>query len=138
MSNAIASQGFTLQVGVPAGASPTSWTAISEIVNGSLFDGKAAEIDVTHLQSVAKEIRQGLQDFGQVSIDVNYIPSDAGQNILRMAKASQGIQSFRATFSNGTIANFQGYVLSAPISLGVDSKVDSSFDIRVSGGVSFA
>lgn len=138
MSNAIASQGFTFGVGVPAGVSPSSYTLVGEIISASMFDGKAAEIDVTHLQSSAKEFRMGLQDWGQISLNVNYLPNDAGQNILRMAKASQGLQSFKVTFSNGTIAQFQGYVMSAPVNLGVDSKVDGSFDIRISGNVAFA
>lgn len=138
MANALASQGFKLQVGVPAGVSPTSFTDVSEIVNARLFDGKGAIIDVTHLQSPAKEKRVGLQDFGGCSIDVNYLPSDAGQNIMRMARASAGLQTFKATFSNGTIAIFTGYVMSSPINLGVDSKVDASFDIEVSGAPSFA
>lgn len=138
MANAIGSQGFKLEVGTPAGNSPTAFVEVKEITSAQLFDGKAAEIDVSHLQSVAKEKRQGLQDFGSATIDCNYLPADTGQNILRMAKASQGIQTFKATFSNGTIAIFQAFVLSSPISLGVDSKVDTTFDLSVSGNVAFA
>jgi hypothetical protein len=138
MSNAIASQGFSLSIGVPGGISPTTWQAIGEITNFSAFDGKASEIDVTHLQSAAKEILMGLQDFGQFSIDVNHLSGDAGQQQLRAAKTAQTIQSFRAQWRNGEICNFLGYVLSAPVTGGVDAKVDGSFDIRISGLPSFA
>lgn len=137
MSGAIETQGFKLEIGA-LGDSPASMTEIKEITNFSLFDGQAAEIDVTHLQSTAKEFIMGLQDFGSGSIDVNYLPDDPGQVEARAAKASRDIKSFKATFSDGNTAAFNGYILSAPVSGGVDAKVDSSFAIRISGDVVFA
>ncbi len=135
MSSAIQTQGFTF--GIMRTASPGEYTAIGEITSFSGFDGKAAEIDVTHLLSTAKEFLMGLQDFGNFNIDVNYLPSDGGQVLLRAAKTSRDIQSFQATFSDGSKATFQGYVLASPVKGGVDAKVDSSFDIRITGAVSF-
>ena len=134
MANAIETQGFTFKIGA-SGDSPASMTTISEIVSFQFFDGQAAEIDVTHLGSTAKEFLMGLQDFGNASIEVNFLPDDPGQVEARAAKASRVIKDFIATFSDGTTATFSGFVLSAPISGGVDSKVDSSFAIRISGNV---
>lgn len=136
MSSAIQTQGFTF--GIQRTASPGEYTSIGEITSFSGFDGKAAEIDVTHLQSTAKEFLMGLQDFGQFNIEVNFIKSDPGQLLLRAAKTARDIQSFLATFSDGTTATFQGYVLSNPVKGGVDAKVDGSFDIRITGAVTFA
>jgi hypothetical protein len=136
MANAIETQGFTLEIGNLD--SPLTYTAVSEITNFTLFDGQGAEIDVTHLQSTAKEFLMGLQDFGTAQFDCNYLPSDAGQTAMRAAKASRVIQDFRATFSDNTQATFQGFVLSNPITGGVDSKVDGSFAVRISGSVTFA
>ena len=137
MSSAIKTQGFTLKIG-DSGDSPGQLVAIGEIVNFQGFDGQAAEIDVTHLQSTAKEFLMGLQDFGQFQIDVNYLPADAGQVEARAAKASATVKQFLATFSDASTATFSGYVLSNPVSGGVDAKVDSSFVIRITGSVTFA
>lgn len=137
MSNAIQTQGFTLEIG-DDGDSPAALTEISEITNFSGFDGQAAEIDTTHLQSTAKEFLMGLQDFGQFQIDVNYLPNDTGQSEARAAKAARTLKTFLATFSDGSTASFDGYVLSNPVSGGVDAKVDSSFVIRITGSVTFA
>lgn len=136
MSDAIVSQGFTLSIG-DVGESPGVLTGISEIVNFSGFDGQAAEIDTTHLESTAKEVLMGLQDFGSFQVDVNHLSADAGQTEARAAKASGGIKTFHAIFSNGETASWDGYVLSNPRSGGVDAKVDASFVIRISGSVTF-
>lgn len=135
MSDAIESQGYKLEIG--NGDSPLTFTEIKEIVNYQAFDGAANEIDVTHLQSLAKEFRMGLQDFGSVQIDVNMLPDDEGQELLRTAKASRQIQDFRMTRSDGSKAAFQGYVTTASESGGVDAKIDGSFNIRISGNVTF-
>src|SRR3954466_4489659 len=136
MSDAIETQGFTFEIAADDG-SPITYTAVGEVVSFNGFDGKAAEIDVTHLQSTAKEFLMGLQDFGSFSIEVSYLPADAGQVAMRAAKASRDRQIFRCTFSDSSTAVFNGYVLSNPVSGGVDAKVNGSFDIRITGSVTF-
>lgn len=136
MANAIETQGFMLEIGNED--SPLTYTEVSEITNFTMFDGQGAEIDTTHLKSTAKEFLMGLQDFGTASFDCNHLPSDTGQGKMRTAKGSREIQDFRATFSDTSTAMFQGFVLSNPITGGVDAKVDGSFAVRISGDVTFA
>jgi hypothetical protein len=136
MSGALKTQGFELEIGT--GASPAAFVEIGEITSFQGLDGQAAEIDVTHLKSTAKEFLMGLQDFGSFNIDVNYLPEDPGQMRLRAVKATGDIENFRATLSDGTEFTFTGFVLSNPISGGVDAKVDGSFSLRISGDVVFA
>jgi hypothetical protein len=137
MANAIETQGFIFEVADPT-SSPLSYVAVGEVTSFTGFDGAAAEIDVTHLQSTAKEFLMGLQDFGSFSIECNYLQGDAGQDDLRAAKASRDVQAFRVTFSDASTATFQGYVLSASVAGGVDAKVDGSFTIRITGDVTFS
>lgn len=135
-STAIETQGFKFEIG--EGTSPITYTEVKEVVSFSGFDGQAAEIDVTHLQSAAKEFLMGLQDFGTFQIDVNHLPDDAGQVEMRVAKGDRDIRTFRVTFSDANTAVFRGFVLSNSISGGVDDKVNGSFSIRISGDVTFA
>jgi|SRR3990172_2298203 len=137
MSSALETQGFTLGISA-SGTSPITYTNILEITSFSGFDGAAAEIDVTHLSSTAKEFIMGLQDFGQFTIETSYLPADTGQDLLRTAKGNRDLHYFKATFSDASTATFTGYVLSAPVSGGVDAKVDGSFVIRISGDVTFS
>lgn len=136
MADAIETQGFKFEIG--NGNSPLTYTEVKEIVSFTLFDGAASEIDVTHLQSTAKEFLIGLQDFGSGSLECNHLPDDLGQVAMRAAKASREIQDFRITFSDSSTATCRGFVMSNPLSGGVDAKVDGSFSIRFSGDVTFA
>jgi hypothetical protein len=136
-SNAIETQGTVLAINTGTTASPI-WTAIREVVSFSGFDGSAAEIDVTSLESTAKEIRMGLQDFGSFTVECNYLPADTGQSAARAAKASRALKMFRLTFSNSSTASFSAFVMSSGINGGVDAKVDTSFTLRISGSVTFA
>lgn len=137
MSDAIQSQGFTLEIG-EVGESPAELTEIKEIIDFQLFDGQANEIDITNLQSTAKERFMGLQDFGSGSFSLNFLSADPGQVEARAAKAARTKKTFLATFSNGYTAAWDGYVQSAPISGGVDAKVDHSISVLVDGDVTFA
>ncbi len=134
MSDALPTQGFKLEVG-DVGDSPAALTEISEITNFSGFDGQAAIIDVTHLQSTAKEKLQGLQDNGGFSLDVNHLPSDAGQKECRAAKAAGGKKLFLLTYSDTSTVQFEAFVMSNPQSGGVDSKVDGSFALEITGAL---
>ncbi len=136
MSDAIETQGFFLRIG--NGDSPLTYTEVKEVKTFSGFDGAAAEIDITHLQSTAKEFLMGLQDFGNFNVDANYLATDPGQILVRDAKDSRVIQDFEAEFSDASTATFQAFVLSAPLSGSVDAAVDTSFSLRISGDVTFA
>lgn len=137
MSNAIETQGFKLEIAADPAASPLVYTEIKEIKNFSAFDGQSAEIPVTHLQSVAKEFRMGLQDFGNYQVDINHLSADPGQILARAAKASRVLQQFKATYSDASYDTFTAFVVSAPKSGGVDAVVEGSFALRISGNVTF-
>lgn len=135
MSDALESQGFKLEIETNS-VGPVL-TEVKEIVSFTGLDGQASEIDVTHMQSAAKEFRMGLQDFGTFQLETNYLPEDPGQVAMRAAKASRLLKNFTATLSDGSTIEFSGFVLAAPVSGGVDSKIDGSFTIRISGDVTF-
>ncbi len=136
MSDAIESQGFKLEMG--AEDSPFGYNEVKEVKSFTGFDGKAAEIDVTHLQSTAKEFLMGLQDFGGFNVDCNYLADDTGQSAMRSAKADRSLHTFKLTFADASTAIFQGYVLSNSMKGGVDASVEGSFQIRITGPVNFS
>jgi predicted secreted protein len=138
-SVAIAAQGFDIAIQTAVGP-PAVYQSIEEVTAFNGFDGQAAEIDKTNLKSTAKEWLMGLQDFGNFNIDVSYVKdaSAPGQAALRAAKASRALKTFKVTFSDASTATFKAYVMNAPVSGSVDSKVDSSFTLRISGDVTFA
>jgi len=85
-------------------------TQIANVTGIKGFDGQASEIDTTHLLSSAKEFQLGLQDFGNVTVDVLLINADAGQIGLRKLKASATAAPFTITLADGTVATFMAFV----------------------------
>ena len=54
-----------------ATATPVALTEIGEVTDGNREDPGSSEIDVTHLQSTAKEYLIGLEDFGTYTFNDN-------------------------------------------------------------------
>jgi predicted secreted protein len=131
-SSAIPAQGTTLGIG---SGSPVTYQTIPEINSFSGPGGSAQVIDVTDLSSTAKEKRMGLQDNGQLTFEMNFIPDNTVHAALRTAKASGAITPFKLTFSDGSYWTFNGFVTAVPISGGVDGVVKGSCTIEISGSI---
>ncbi len=98
-----------------------------------LGGGSASVIDVTDLDSDAKEKMVGLADEGQVNLTLNYIPSDPGQIALEEARLSGELSEFVITMRSGTTYSFSAAVLSFEKSGGVDAVITGSVTLEVSG-----
>ena len=134
-SSALDSQGMLIQYGTAA--SPIVWSTITEVSEISGPGGQAAEIDVTDLSSSAKEFRMGLQDEGQITLSVNYIPQNTVHEQLRTNRAAQTLTNFQIIFTDSpeTIWRFTAYVLGLEISNSVDDVTKGSITLRVSGSI---
>jgi hypothetical protein len=117
---------------------PVALSAIAEVKTFSGFDGQASEIDVTHLQSTAKEFRLGLVDEGGFSFEMNQINTDAGQTALRASRDAGTIKQYVLTFPNAETATFSAFAKGVPTAGGVDGIVTSSVSLRISGSVVWA
>jgi hypothetical protein len=132
--NALPSQGLELKIG---SGSPIAYTAIKEVVSFSGPGGAGQVIDVTDLSSSAIEKIMGLPDEGQLSFEINYIPTDTQHIALRTARANQTLTPFNLVFpdtGNMTWA-FSGFVTNFSISGGVNAAVKASVTIDISGAV---
>lgn len=136
-SNALPSQGMKLQIGT---GSPVSYSDIPEIRSFNGPGGSAAVIDTTDLASTAKEKRMGLQDEGQLSFEINFIPTNVQHVALRAAKASGAVTPFKLIFtdSENTEWSFNAFVLSVPIGGGVDNVVVGTVTLEITGSISEA
>jgi hypothetical protein len=119
-------------------ATPVSYTPIKNIKSFNGFDGKATIIDVTNLDSTAKEKRPGLQDSGKFMFDLHVDYDDAGQAAARTAMGAGAQKNFKLTYPNGKVASFSGYVMSMPSQGGVDAVVAGSAEIEISGSIVIA
>ncbi|MEQ8251577.1 MAG: phage tail tube protein [Oceanibaculum nanhaiense] len=116
---------------------PDTWIKLVGIVGIDGPSGSGQEIDVSDLDSVAREFLQGLPDEGNVTLDMNYIPGTASQEFLRTARAERSKQVFRIGFNTDPEEGqeFEGYVVEFSHSAAVDSALKASVTIRITGAV---
>jgi hypothetical protein len=131
------STGFT-GMGSAAVATPLAWLEIGEVTDWDGPGGSATMYETTHLRSEAKEKKIGLMDEGQLTLSINWEPSDTGQQAARDARAARTEKSFRLTYTDNSTATFNGYVMGMSSSGGVDNKVSGSITIEISGPVEYA
>lgn len=121
---AISSQGTTLTI---------DGVTIAQIISYSGLDGASSEIDVTTLDSTAKEYLVGLEDFGNFSFEIISDPTDAGQEDLRDAKSAGTTDTYVLTLSSGKYVTFSASVQSIAYSGSVDDADRASVTLRVTG-----
>ena len=113
---------------------------IAEISNITAPVPTADTMDVTTHDSVGgyKEFLVGLKDGGELTLEGNFYPGDAGQiGLVDDFNASQ-LRSYTLTFpaAMGSTMTFDGYVIRAPeIAAPVDGPVSFKATIKVSGAV---
>jgi len=123
----------------PASFTITGYLRVGEMNNFEGPGGEAGEVDVTNMDSTAREFRAALVDNGEVSFDVNFLRGDAGQKAFRAAQASGELQSFILMLSDATATQtawsctFEGFAKNMRPTGEADGKVTASASIRVSG-----
>jgi hypothetical protein len=132
-ASALESQGIVLQI--EAKGSPQDYATIPNTKDVSFRTGSASVIDVTDLQSSAKEKRMGLQDEGQCTFTLQFVPTNAQHAELVLAKGDRLSRAFKVimTDSPNTIYWFRGFVLSVPITAGVDGVIESAVVVEITG-----
>jgi len=125
-------------------ASTADAQLVGEVTDFSGPGGQASIIDVTNLNSTAKEKLVGLRDEGQVSMSLNLSFSDAGQIALRADRATRTRRKCVIKFNDNTTdaaktkAIFDGYVMGFSVTGAVDNKVSANCVIEITGAVTYS
>ena len=133
---AIDSSGFA-NAGTTGTATPQTFSKIGNVQDFSPDGGTANVIDVSNLESVAKEKRQGLQDMGNYSLTYDTDDTDVGQLALIASRTAQAVKVFKQVYPGGLkIRAWQGFVqkVTEPVA-GVDKVLRSSATIVVTGPI---
>jgi len=117
---------------------PVAYTRIANLKDYSGLDGSASDIDITHLESAAKEFRAGLVDNGGFTVNVDLDNADAGQLAVRAAQVSGATKNFKLTLPNGNVASFAGYIKKFGAAGAVDGVVKSAIEVKITGAVTWA
>lgn len=118
----------------------TGKATVGEIKSFNGPGGQSSDIDITTLESTAKEFLQGLQDEGEFSFSANLHPSDVGQTFCRNARSAQLTRGFEVILADTdtTTFTFDGNVKGFSVAGAVDDVVKADVTIKISGPVTWA
>lgn len=128
MSNALSGVGVSFSIG---------GVAIAEITSLECPTLEAEPIEVTSLDSAGgyREYINGFKDSGEVKIEGNFYPGDAGQAALKTAFENRTLSEFLITFPTAMAAtwDFDGTVIEYSVSAEADEAISFECKIKVSG-----
>lgn len=133
-SNVLVSKGTTISIKI--GSTLTKISGVTNITG--LGSGAAPIIDTTDLDSESREKQLGTPDEGQIKIDFNYIPDDAGQLALIAARASREAHEFALVARKGSATytwTFDALVPTVERGTAVDAAWTGSATLEITGAV---
>lgn len=139
MSNAIAAMGTILKMG--DGADPEVFTAIAEVrdISGPSLSGDTVDVTPHSTTSSWRRIIPTLLNPGEVTFDINFIPTEATHKddaggLLDLLK-NQTRRNFQLAWSDAgaTTWSFAGYVTKFEPSAGVEAELKASVTIAIDG-----
>lgn len=95
-------------------------------------------VDATHMRSPNgdREFILGLNDPGEMSFSINFIPGGATDTLLIDVKASKARVKCRITFPNGVVWGFSGLLTKYQPTVPVDGKMTADITFKVTGSTS--
>jgi predicted secreted protein len=127
----------------PSGSSPNAYATIGEVKSIKGPSTKVSVIDVTTHSSAAsgnyREKIPSLIDPGEITFDLNYVPTDATLVLLRADLTNRTKRDFQVLpAGTAQIISFSGYVTDFPLEFPTDDVMSASITITVTGAITFA
>lgn len=139
MTAAVLGSGATLQLG--SGASPQVYTTIAEVLRCGPIGSTNPEVDVTNLDSTAKEYIAGLADGNNVEFEMNWIAGNTQQEQLRTDQAAGNTINLKMVWqtSPNTIAQFDLVLLNFELGETTpEQQVTAMASGRITGSIAWS
>ena len=121
-------------------ANSTALTKLAEVTSVSLPNEQVAEVEATHYESPnrTREFIPGLNDAGEITVEMNFDPGSATDLMLVAAKSDNGVRTMRIVTPPGDddqMYTFPGFVKGYERGLPLDDRMTATVTIRVAGAV---
>lgn len=141
MSDALIGYGTRFLMAATAAA--TTLTKLAEVTSVTLPNEQVAEVEVTHYESPnrTREFIPGLNDAGEITIEINWIPGSATDDLIAAAKADAKVRTMRIVTppdDTSQMYTFPGFVRGFEPAAPIDGRMTASITIRVAGAVTRA
>lgn len=131
--------GKTITVDGSTTVTPTAWVKIGQAKGIKPSNASASQIDVTDLDSTAKEYRTGLMDNGTFSVDCMILESDVGQAAVLAAFTAASANSYKVVTPAKT-RTFSAACTKFPTlpDISVDGVQTGTMEFKISGAISIS
>lgn len=135
-SNAISAFGISFEIDDGLGV----YDQIGEVTDITAPNQQIEDIDVTHHASPGRtrEYIAGLNEPGEMSVEINWIPSDASDVIIQTLKTNGTKRNMRITWPNAVTWTFLGYVKGFEPGNPIDGKLAATVTVKVAGATAIA
>lgn len=132
-------QGTRIYWSTSTSVSTSSTALVGQVTGFNGPSGSAGVIDITNLQSTAKEKLIGLRDEGNITLDVLYAPgsTNTGQGNLQVDRATRTRRAWVIDLNDASSSRMhgKGYCSGFSITGAVDDAVKASITIEIDGAV---
>lgn len=95
-------------------------------------------VDVTHMGSPngVREFIPGLADFGEISLELNWIPSSATDDVFRELQGEMDARLFEISFTQVTptvTCSFRAFLTGYEAGVPMEDKMTASVTLKVTG-----
>lgn len=115
-------------------------TKLAEVTSVTPPEDEVAEVEVTHYESPGRtrEFIAGLSDAGSTTLEMNWVPGSATDDLLVAAKADRKVRIMRIVTPPGDGSQqftFPAYVSGYTRALPLDDRMTATVTLRIAGAV---
>lgn len=127
--------GSTFEISTDSGS---TWTAVAEVMNITPPSDAVDVIDATHMASPnrTREFIAGLNDPGEASFEMNFIPGGAGDQAIQALRGTYATIQCRITYPNGQRWTFAGILTGYEPTDPMDDKMTATVTFKVTASYS--
>lgn len=125
--------GFGTKYGIRRAGGPL--VQIAEVLNVTPGEATADRVDATHMLSPGRrrEYIGGLIDNGEASLEINWIPGNPTDVLLRELMSTGETAEHVITFNNGVTVEFEAVVTGFGKVIPIDDRMTATVGVAVSG-----
>ena len=123
------------QLGLGDGASPQVYTTIAEVLRVGPIGSTNPEVDVTNLDSTAREYIAGLPDGLNVEFEMNFVVGNAQQQSLRSSQEAGSTVALRLLWDTSPQASAEFNFVLLDFQMG-ETTPDAQTTARIAGRIS--
>lgn len=112
-----------------------NFVAVGEVTVITPGEATTDRVEATHMQSPGRrrEYIAGMIDSGEASFEINWVPGNSTDTLIRGLLSSGAVVEHRITFPNGVTVTYDAAITGFTKALPIDDRMTATITVAVSG-----